>query len=334
MNISVSHPRLAFELCTVYRGVRVIVLGATGFIGRWVANRLSEAGADLVVTARDRSAMETIQEAYCIRGRVESLDLTDDHALRELIHRCQPAVIFNLCGYGVDRHEQDPDTSHLINCQLVETLCDSLRNVPSSTWAGQRLVHTGTVAEYGTTHGDLAEDSDARPTTFYGRTKLEGTHALATRCRQSGLRSLTARLPTVYGPGEHAGRLLPSLLDAARHSAAISLTAGLQKRDFIYVVDVADGLLRLGLTTPPPGTIVNLATGYLASVRTFIETAAPILGIVGRRLLFGDLPMRSGEMSHEPITIARLLALAYWRPPTNIEIGIRHSVHFASILPR
>ncbi len=138
---------------------------------------------------------------------------------------------------------------------------------------------------YGKAGGDLAEDGPALPTTLYGRTKLQGTRVLAEGGPALGLRAITARLFTVYGPGEHPGRLLPALLQAARTGRPLELSAGTQCRDFTYIEDVAEGMLRLGRSAGD-NTIVNLATGRLTSVRTFAETAAGILGIACSNLRF------------------------------------------------
>ncbi|NIP76477.1 MAG: NAD-dependent epimerase/dehydratase family protein, partial [Xanthomonadales bacterium] len=75
----------------------------------------------------------------------------------------------------------------------------------------------------------MAEDSVPNPTTLYGRSKLAGTLQFRRACQRTGLRGLTARLFTVYGPGEHPGRLLPSLIEAAETDEPLELTAGLQK---------------------------------------------------------------------------------------------------------
>jgi nucleoside-diphosphate-sugar epimerase len=141
---------------------------------------------------------------------------------------------------------------------------------------------------------------------------------------------VTVRLFTVYGPGEHQGRLLPSLLEAARRGTPIRLTAGWHKRDFTYVEDVAEGLLCLGAGSAPPGAVVNLATGRLTSIRSFVETAAGILGILRKHLEFGVLPTRPEEMEHEDVTVDRLLALTGWVPPTPIDTGIRRTVEWTT----
>ena len=144
---------------------------------------------------------------------------------------------------------------------------------------------------------------------------------------------LTARLFTVYGAGEHDGRLLPSLLAAAQGDEPLPLTEGFQKRDFTFVGDVADGLIRLAQTPSLAafgmGSLVNLATGELSTVRSFVEAAAAVLGIEPDRLRFGELPTRGEEMAHEPVNIERLRSVLGWRPPTPIEAGVARTRDFA-----
>jgi nucleoside-diphosphate-sugar epimerase len=134
-----------------------------------------------------------------------------------------------------------------------------------------------------------------------------------------------ARLFTVYGPGEHSGRLLPSLLAGARENRPIALSAGEQKRDFVYVEDVVEALLRLGASDTGPGEVVNVATGRLTSVRRFVETAAEVLAIPAEHLRFGALQPRFQESEHGDVTIEKLRRLTGWTPQTAIEEGIRRT---------
>jgi nucleoside-diphosphate-sugar epimerase len=139
---------------------------------------------------------------------------------------------------------------------------------------------------------------------------------------------VTARLFTVFGPGEHPGRLLPSLITAAAAGMPVALSAGAQQRDFTYVEDVADGLLRLGATPDLTGTVVNLATGRLTSVREFAERAARVLEVPAERLQFGALPGHDGEMPHASVHVDLLRQLTGWVPGTSIEAGVSRTRAF------
>lgn len=309
-----------------YTGARVLVFGATGFIGRWVAGKL--AGADLFLVVRRRASSADILSEYAIDGEIIETDIGPEGKAAEVIASVRPEVIFNLAGYGVDRSERDEMTARRINAGLVEEICEAASALGPTGWKGARVVHAGTALEYGTAGGDLSEDTPPAPTTLYGKTKLAGTEMLARVCERTGLRGLTARLFTVYGPGEHPGRLLPTLLESARTGSPVDLTEGLQKRDFTYVEDAATGLLRLGASEAPPGAVVNLATGRLTTVKDFTLAAARVLGLPPANLRFGAVPTRAEEMAHGEVNIERLRRLTGFVPATSVEEGVRKTEEF------
>lgn len=317
------------DVCACYRGVSTVVLGASGFIGRWVARALSRCGARLSLVVRNPVEAETVFARYGIDGDIVQLDLgADPGELESLCRRLQPALVFNLAGYGVDRSERDESLAYRINEQLVRTLCQAMVRSRDESWPGQAVVHVGSALEYGEIGGDLSEESEPNPTTLYGQSKLAGTRALAVCCKENGLKAVSARLFTVYGPGEHEGRLVPSLLQSATENRALELTAGMQKRDFTYVEDVAEGLLRLGLADTLRGQVINLASGHLQTVRQFIEEAADVLAIPTEHLRFGRVPTRSEEMEHLPVSIERMRCSINWSPVIKVQQGIRETAEF------
>jgi UDP-glucose 4-epimerase len=313
-----------------YAGVRTVVLGASGFIGRWVGRMLTELGSDLHLVVRDTAKARTALTNYRIDGAAHEQDLSEFRGVTNLVAQLRPAVVFNLAGYGVDPAERDESTARRINVDLIAEIAEAVAASADRGWAGQNLVHVGSALEYGTASGDLAEDGPATPTTLYGQTKLAGTMALQQVAASVRFRALTARLFTVYGAGEHEGRLLPSLLRCARTGELLNLTAGQQMRDFTYVGDVAEGLLRLGLSSESSARVVNLATGRLTKVRDFVDVAAGILGIPSQNLLHGAIPTRPEEMRHAEVTNARLRTLVRWTPGTSIADGIRRTWAFTN----
>ncbi len=315
----------ATKLDTRYVGKHVMVLGAAGFIGRWVALKLSDAGVRAALVVRRASAARSVFKQYGVEGDIVEQDLRDSEGVRRLLRETRPVVVFNLAGYGVDPSEKSPDMARDINVRLVQ---DIARGIAETQAADAVIIHVGTAQEYGAARGNLEETTPAQPTTLYGRTKLAGTAALKQECQTLGLRGVTARLFTVYGPGEHDGRLLPSLCEAARTGSSLNLTAGQQQRDFTYVEDVADGLMRLGQSDVAHGEIVNLATGVLTPVKMFVTAATRALKIPQDVLHFGAVPTRADEMSHESVSVEQLRSRLAWVPPTTIEDGIRRTLDF------
>ena len=301
-----------------YQGVRALVLGASGFIGARVARMLEASGAEVVRAVRDA--------AHSGPGVVVA-DLEGDETCEPLLAEVKPQITFNLAGYGVDPAERGDGGEALmtrINDELVEELCYAAADHEDEEWLGQHLIHAGSALEFGTVTGDLSDPWHCRPTTSYGRTKLRGSEHVVAAVQRNEIRGIAARLFTVFGPGEHPGRLLPSLLDQLAGGGPIELSEGLQKRDFTYVDDVAEGLLRLGLHPEPLAEgALNLATGRLEAVRDFALRAGKVLGIAEERMKFGALDTRPEEMAHDPVSTRRLAELTGWTPSTTIEEGVR-----------
>ncbi len=312
-----------------YRDVRVVVTGAAGFVGRWVCRLLWAAGADLRPVDRDPAALEAVRRDYGIGGEPVIAHLEDDASIRELLERHRPAVVFNLAGYGVRPGERDERLLARVNADLPASIARLIVAVaPADPWPGLRLVHAGSAFEYGLLQGPIDERSEPQPNTAYGRAKLLGTRRIAQACDEAGLRACTARLATVYGPGEMPPRLLPSLMVAARSGEPVELTDGRQLRDFTYVEDVARGLLRIGLLPVVDGGILNLSTGKLGSVRSFVESAGKVLGIGPDKLRFGALPQRADEVHQGRLEVGRLRDLVGWVPSTSVSEGVRETWEF------
>jgi len=308
-----------------YAGQRVLVTGATGFIGCCVAAALARAGAQVALTARNAAALT--QLASALHGRVQSYpaDLSRPGEFTRLHNQCKPAVVFNLAGYGVDRAENDPALLEALNARLPQEMASAIADAPAAPWPGLRLVHCGTGFEYGPVNGPVSEESPARPTSDYGRTKLDGTRHVLEACARRGLRGAVVRLFVVYGPGEHPARLLPSLLRARNTDEAVPMTAGQQRRDFTFVADAADALLRMGMLPESPG-VLNVATGTLTSVREFAETAGRVIGLRPEQLQFGALPYRADEVAQGAVDTAKLQRYLQWQPSCSIAEGIRRTL--------
>ena len=310
-----------------YRDAEVLVLGGGGFIGTWVAAALVHAGARVTVSARSREAALAALARHGVHCEVRAFDLAHPGEAARLVAALRPAIVFNLAGYGVDPSERDEELAARLNAGLVADLAENVQ--VKSGWRGQALVHTGSALEFGQQGGDFSDPWLCQPTTLYGRTKLAGSEALRTISLRRGVRAISARLFTVYGAGEHAGRLLPTLLRARSSAEPIPLTAGLQLRDFTYVGDVVHGLLRLGaLHDALPSRALNLATGSLSTVREFVETSADALAIDRGRLQFGALPTRMEEMSHAPVSVRALEAAVGWKPGVSIRQGLLETLAF------
>lgn len=304
-----------------------MVLGASGFIGRWVARELGAFEADVHLAVRDPAALDALRESYTLTGAPHVADLAQSGSAAELCRRLRPAIVFNLAGYGVEPTERDERVAELLNHQLPRELAHALLQHREPSWNGQSLVHAGSALEYGPVSGPISVATPSRPNTSYGVTKLAGASAIASAAAL-GLAAVEARIFTAYGPGEHATRLLPTLIRARKSGELVALTNGDQRRDFVHVAEIADSLLRLGVSQRVGFRVVNVATGRLRSAREFVLASANVLQLPAEQLGFGLKPYLKEEMWHGDVSVAELEDETGASPRLTIEAGVREAVEF------
>ncbi len=303
-----------------------LVLGASGFLGRWLVRALREAGARVTAQVREARGLPPGRLDHAgLPGPLETLelDLTPSGSSTAMLRAVRPELVFNLAGYGVSKEERAAGGYRRLNSELPAELARGLLESPETR--GAVLIHVGSALEYGSQATSLDELAPPAPSTDYGISKLAATLALD-GARGEGLACLTARAFTVFGLGERPGRLVPSLLAAREGRARIPLSAGTQSRDWIYAEDLARALVELAQQDPeairkrtPPfdAPAINLASGALTSVREFTELFARAFDIGADRLGFGDIPGLAEEMHHPPVPVARLSRALGWTPPTD-----------------
>src|SRR5262245_18698504 len=187
-----------------YEGIRVAVFGASGFVGRWIARKLNEAKAELFLFVRNPDFAKDVFDRYNVRGKILECDFLTSN-WEDVYRNIHPAICFNLAGYGVDPNEREESIAYRINSELPERICKVIAETKDANWKGQNLIHAGSALEYGETAGDLSETSTPHPTTLYGKSKLAGSEVVSRCSKELPLKSATARLFTIYGPGEHTG---------------------------------------------------------------------------------------------------------------------------------
>ncbi|PZU91918.1 MAG: hypothetical protein DI527_11020 [Chelatococcus sp.] len=299
----------------------VLVTGASGFIGRHVARSCRARGSETVVLRRSGSTSAVVHG-----GRIVEVALDDEVALRSAVRTIKPSVMIHLAAYGVSPQDRDPYVMQRVNVDLGAAL------VRAAADCGSVFVSAGSCAEYAEPRRRerLDETSPLESGKLYGSSKAAGgllSLAIATALAVP-MRHL--RLFNVYGPGEAAHRLLPSLASERATGRRVRLSAGLQVRDFIHVEDVAEGMLvaaeRLISGTAKGATPLNLCTGVGTSVRDLVTLAAQALAIAPENLGFGDLPMRPDEIPYLVGQPDKMTFDLGWRPAYGPAAGVEATI--------
>jgi nucleoside-diphosphate-sugar epimerase len=186
---------------------------------------------------------------------------------------------------------------------------------------GQRFVGAGSCAEYAAAVGPCVEDATPiRPPSLYGQCKAAFWMATEACAQRYGFSAAWGRVFLPYGPGDEPRRLVPSLLAALTAGTPIDVTDGTQVRDFVYVTDAADLLVRLLVMLEAKG-VYNVGTGRGTAVREVIERVADHFH--ARELVrFGARPGGDDEPPSLIADMTKVERILGWRAPTSIESGL------------
>jgi len=294
------------------------VLGGTGWVGRHICAAFAGHGYDVTVVARHHAPHLA---GYAFRPCDLATATTD--SLKELLRSTRAEVVINATDAanaidGWDRTEADLS---LMNVESVERLLTAVRRLPRQP----RLVHIGTVHEYGPVSGLIGESVEPRPVNAYARTKLRGSQAVIEAARCGAVRGLVLRLANVCGPHPSPASFPGKLLESLRRAAAgeqVSLTVADAHRDFFDVRDAAEATL-LAARSTVTGTAVNLGRGATVSMRALVAQFLAVAGLTSDAVTVRTAPVPSlgGDWVHVDVEPAhRLLG---WRPRTDLRESLR-----------
>ena len=252
--------------------MRIVVTGATGFIGCQLARILAGLGHDLVATGRAASAVESARlERLGKAGvRVEVGSLLDPGFAGALTKACE--IVIHL---AAAQHEGNVPDSYFRDINVTGTRL----LLEAAIGAGaRRFVYGSTIGVYGAASGqELTELSATRPENIYAVTKLEAEQLVSAHSSQ--IETCISRISETYGPGDF--RLL-KLFRAIDRGRFVMLGSGENVRQVIYVDDLAAGLLlaaqhpgAVGQTFVFAGTEVMTTNSMVAQIAAALQRQPP-----------------------------------------------------------
>ncbi|MFE9674858.1 NAD-dependent epimerase/dehydratase family protein [Streptomyces sp. NPDC006259] len=286
-------------------GPRIAVLGASGCVGRCVSAALTREGHEVLAVAR-RGGPAVADHVFA------GLDVAavPPAELARLFARHRVRAVVNATG-GWGTTEEEMRYAHI-------TLVDRLLQALTLMEDRPRLVHLGSVHEYGPVPEPLSVDEDhvPRPTTMYARTKLAGSELVLDSTRSGRVDGLVLRPVNVCGPRTTPASFLGAVvgrLRAADPANPVTLRVADARRDFVDVRDLAEAVV-LAVASPATGRVVNIGRGEATAMRELVEllAAAAELPPGSLRIEDGPIDSKGGNWTRADIRLAgRLLG---WKP--------------------
>ena len=287
---------------------RVLVTGATGFIGSSLCRALKELGSEIHTISR------TEPDGFRDGCYWRQLDIADRELVQAACRDVAPQTIFHLASY-VSGSRDIGVVEATFHANLISTLNLLLISHELDI---RRLVLAGSLEE----HLNSVQEPPCSP---YAAAKIAASaysrmfHALyATPV-------VTARLFMVYGPNQKdLNKLIPSVILALRQGQPIKLGSGKRNVDWIYIDDVVDGLLRCATEPGIEGKTIDLGSGRFYRISEVIAMLYQQLGIVSQPP-FGSLPDRPMEVEIKA-NIDQTYEQIGWQPQVPLAEGLRRTI--------
>ncbi len=274
--------------------------GGAGYVGQFLVDRLAESGAEVRVVSR----IETDVPARST-GTIVPVhgDILDSGRLRDAMGGVN--LVFHLAGAG------SPASSPEIHRRLIDTNVTGTLNVLNAAAdAGvQRVVFASSAAVYGDAEANpLSEETPLRPSSVYAVTKRAAEQLCEMFNRSGRLQTVVLRLFNVYGPGQlerksQSAMLIPRTIRSLLDGRLISIRGdGTQSRDFVYIDDVIEMLVRAGQVPNAGGQIINAGTGMPISINRVVALLASMLGVDAR---IHTLPAVVGEVMRATADVSK-----------------------------
>src|SRR3954452_24635728 len=295
--------------------MRVLITGGSGFIGSHVVDVLRARGHMPV-------NFDRVPSTHHERGTVETIlgDATDTVVLADAMKGCD-AVIHLAAMADVNDVQKNPEGAERANARATLAVLEAARQ------AGvKRVVYGSTIWVYSDCP-ETAVDEETRPQApghLYTATKLAGEHYCRSYAELYGVEYTILRFGIPYGPRARGATVLAAFVNRALAGEPLTVAgSGDQTRRFVYVEDLADGVVR-GLDPSAANRIYNL-TG--SETTTILEIAEAVREFVGDAEIV-HTPARAGDFGGKEVSSERALEDLGWEPRTPFREGARRYVEW------
>jgi nucleoside-diphosphate-sugar epimerase len=302
-------------------GRRVLVTGATGFLGSYVVKRLVASGSTVTAVTSSASSATPQRLAEVIDSiEVVGADLRDASSLAHVVANAQPELVihqaaFTHVGKSFSRIDENIQTNIQGTVNLLLALDGNF----------ERFVYVGSGDVYGDSPVPFREDGPVRPASPYAVSKYAAERFCRMFHQAYGWPITCLRPFSVYGPGQSPDRIIPELIISALSGRDLKMTDGRQTREFMFVEDVAEVFVRALIQPGIDGEVINVSRGEEVSIR---QLAVAVLELMGDpvRGLFGALEHRPNEIWRMYGDTEKASRLLGWTATTSLAEGLSRTI--------
>jgi UDP-glucose 4-epimerase len=309
-----------------YKGKKILVTGGAGAIGSNLVRALSEAGASKVIVLDNLSSAERWNIPSLPNVLFSEGDILDEIKLKRVFFE-EPEYVFHLAAFFANQNSLDhPESDLQVNGM------GTLRLLEYSALTGiKRFVYASSGCSIYGSHAPMPLKEDFMSmhlSTPYQITKMLGELYCNFFQHQYEVPCVKTRFFNSYGPGEIPGQyrnVIPNFIYWAMSGKALPITGtGEETRDFTFVEDIVDGLLRAGVMPEAIGQEFNLASGREIQIKQLAEM---INKMTGNKAGINFAPRRKWDTKSRILaSVERANKLIGYTPNTTFEQGLPQAI--------
>jgi nucleoside-diphosphate-sugar epimerase len=301
--------------------MKILVTGATGFVGSCLARRLCTLGHEVNVFTRSSSNLWRLAD---LMAKVENhqVDLRDHPAVEKTVRTIRPDIVFHLATYGGFTFQQETAnilTSNLVGMVNLVKACEKIE-FPI-------FVNTGSSSEYGIKDRPMREGDILEPVGDYGVAKAAATLFCRSEAVRKGLPMFTLRLFSPFGPWDDPKRLIPYVIKSLLAGEPPTLSSPHSVRDYIFIDDVVDCYVSFIGRPVNSGEVFNIGSGRQYSIGEVVERLRKIIDN-SVAPLWGVIADRRFEPSCWVADMAKTGRKLDWVPTVPLEEGLARTVNW------
>lgn len=299
---------------------KILITGSSGFIGANLVRRLILQNHEIYIFTRKNSDKWRIKDLLPAVHEIE-IDFMDRSLLNKHIKDIKPEIIFHLAAYGGYPFQNNLDS--MIEANIVST-SNLLQESNSIDY--KIFINTGSSSEYGYKNKPMIETDPLIPASFYASTKAATTYLCQVFAKLYSKPITTVRPFSVYGPFEEKTRLIPKVIVASLQNKDIQLTTGKEQRDFIYIDDFIDCIIKIADNPQKAtGEIFNIGSGEQHGVKDVVSRISKLTKSKSK-LLWGAYKPRAWDTDYWVGDISKVKKIIGWESRTTLNSGLRQTI--------